>query len=73
MKIRILFKFYQPENLSFRELHCMIDLFKSIVKMYTTLILSLYLQNNIRQFSTRKVGNDGQIFWVNEHERENTL
>lgn len=44
--LRELFRLYQSETQSFRKVHRMIDLFESIIKTHTVLILAEYVAHN---------------------------
>ena len=44
--IQALHELYQKETQAFRQVHRMIDLFESIIKTYTVVILSEYIKQN---------------------------
>jgi hypothetical protein len=44
--IQALYEYYQKESQAFRKVHRMIDLFESIIKTYTVVILSEYIKQN---------------------------
>ena len=44
--IQALYEYYQEETQAFRKVHRMIDLFESIIKTYTVVILSEYIKQN---------------------------
>ncbi len=45
-QIAALYRIYQQENQSFRKAHRMIDLFESIIKSHTVLIIAEYVKHN---------------------------